>query len=68
MKCIHNSNSLYNKNIREPFLTFKYFIELASIDILSWSRWNETLKSGAVDIRLESEFFQDVPVNMYMIV
>lgn len=38
-------------------------IELALIVIPEWSRPNEAVESGVVEIRLEFETFQNIPAN-----
>lgn len=55
--------SYYYKNQSEPCLTPSEFIKNAPLVVIDCSRQNETLKIGAVDIRLEFETSSNIPSN-----
>lgn len=55
--------SFYYKNNSEPCLNFQNFVKIAPLFVIDCSRQNETLKSGAVDIRLEFETVVNIPAN-----
>lgn len=54
--------SYYNTEC-EPLLDLEQFKDKAPLFVIDCSRQNETLKTGAIDVRLELESSDDIPEN-----
>lgn len=55
--------SYYDKQVSEPLLTRKEFLEYAPLIVIDCSKQNESLKFAPVDIRLEFETKDNVPAD-----
>lgn len=55
-------HSYYDKETR-PLLSPKEFLTFAPLSVIDCSRQNETLSTGSVDVRLESETKENIPAN-----
>lgn len=55
--------SYYNKQVAEPLLTKREFLQYAPLIVIDCSKQNEALKSAPVDIRLEFETRENIPAE-----
>jgi len=58
-----SARGFYGYEYLEPSLTFETFLRNGPFVIIDYSRQNESVKSGTMDIRLEFEYKEDIPAN-----